>query len=81
MISRSGRLSPGDPDRFLDDPVVARGGGAEGILVLRDPEKQDAGNTQLVDLGHGFTEPVEGKLVLAGHRRHLAAEVCAMIDE
>ena len=59
MMSRSGRLPPGDPDRFLDDPVVAGGGRAERVLVFRDPEEQDAGNAQLGDFGNGLAEPVE----------------------
>ena len=76
-----GRLPLGEPDRLLDDPVVARGGRAARILVLGDAEEDDRRDPQLGDLGDRLAEPVERELVLAGHRRDLAAEVVSVVDE
>ena len=76
-----GRLPLGDPDRLLDDPVVARGGRAARVLVLRDAEEEDRRDAQLGHLGDRLAEPVERELVLAGHRRDLPPQVLAVVDE
>ena len=76
-----GRDSPGDPDRLLDDAVIARGGRAACVFVLRDSEQEDRRDAQLGRFGDRFAEPVERELVLAGHRRDFTPEVLAVIDE
>ena len=38
-----GRDLPGEPDRLLDDAVVAGGGRAACVFVLGDSEEDDAG--------------------------------------
>ena len=76
-----GRDSPGDPDRLLNDPVIARGGRAACVFVLGDSEEEDRRDAQLGRFGDGFAEPVERELVLARHRRDFAPKVLAVINE
>ena len=42
-----GRDSPGDPDRLLDDAVIARGGRAACVFMLRDAEEDDCRDAQI----------------------------------
>ena len=75
------RLPLGQPDRLLDDPVVGRRRRAAGVLVLGDAEEQDRRDAQLGHLGDRLAQPVERELILARHRRDLAPQVLAVIDE
>ena len=45
------------------------------------PKRRIAGMPSSDDLGDGFAQPVERELVLARHRRDLAPQVLAVIDE
>ena len=75
ITRRSGAISPGEADGLLNDAVVAGGGRAAGVFVLGDTEEDDRRDAQLGDLGEGFAQPVERKLILTRHRRDLAPEV------
>ncbi len=75
------RNLPGKADGLLDDAVVAGGGRAARVFVLRDAEEDDAGYTQFGDLGETFAQPVDRELILTRHRGNLAPEVSAVIDK
>ena len=49
--------------------------------MLGDSEEEDCRDAQLGRFGDGFAQPVERELVLARHRRDLAPQVFAVIDE
>ena len=76
-----GRVPLGQPDRLLDDPRLVRRRRAVRILVLGNAEQQDRRDAQLGDLGHRLAEAIERELILPRHRRDLAPEVRAVIDE
>ena len=62
-------------------PPSARRRPSPRVLVLRDAEEEDRRDAQLGHLRDRLAEPVERELVLPRHRRDLAPQVRAVVDE
>ena len=75
------RLPLHEPDRLLDDPRLLHRGRPPRILMRGDAEEEDGRDPQLGHLRDPLAQPVERVLILAGHRRDLAAQVRAVVDE
>ena len=68
-------------DRFRDDTVFAHRVGADRVFRFRNPEEDNAADSELFGFFHFLDEFVDRKLILARHRADRDADADARTDE